>query len=126
MTEPLNPDYCVNCQKCGKPFEMVWGTDNQVCEECSNFFQKQLRNLIPEQIQTQVRIYFQNGDLIFIADDGTHRNASKACLVQDFYSNPDNWRRFPMDVGSDANGSPVEQYMWIGDGGEFARQADQI
>lgn len=46
--------------------------------------------------------------------------------IAEFYANPENWRRFPIDTGTDANGSPVEQWMWIGDGGEFARKTRDL
>lgn len=98
MTEPLNPDYCVNCQKCGKQFEMVWGQDNDVCEECN-----------PKPLQSVEKVFIAGSPL----DD--------LIAIRDFYANPENWRRFPIEDGVDANGSPVQQYWWIGDGGEFAR-----
>lgn len=46
---------------------------------------------------------------------------SELIRIVEFYANPENWRRFPIEDGVDANGSPVQQYWWIGDGGEFAR-----
>lgn len=130
MTDPLNPDYCVKCQKCGKDFEMVWGENNDVCNNC---VLAPTREYAKEYIQSEE---FQNILKTPLTDDKffeivntsqefsmqtLQRRAEALEAIAEFYSNPDNWRRFPVDTGTDANGSPVQQYFWIGDGGEFAR-----
>lgn len=98
-------DYFVKCILCDASFEMTWGEDNQLCEVCTA---QQMQNIM---------------EVTNVAADPTVTELIRKLMqVGDFYSNPDNWRRFPVDEGVDANGSPVTQYFWIGDGGEFARK----
>lgn len=110
-TEPIDPSFCFNCKVCGAQEEMTWGEDNELCETCKK------REFVNESVPvdwtqvTEVRL-----------SSGQRKSIAELISIADFYSNPDNWRRFPMDTGIDANGSPVEQYCWIGDGGDVARK----
>ncbi len=94
----IDPRFCFTCRVCGKKEEMVWGDGRELCLGCIG------REFIPG---TAPRANVEYSMLLDIAE---------------YYGNPDNWRRFPVEEGVDANGSPVVQYIWIGDGGEFARK----
>lgn len=49
----MNPDYCIECQICGNDFEMIWGREDSICEECfpnTPLHNSELNKMSPEAI----------------------------------------------------------------------------
>lgn len=124
MKIDINPDHAVNCKICGIPFEMTWGEDNELCSSCEGrAFKPEPRPGMSFEKDGEFYYTDKNGYILSLTDFlASKEKWMQYKLIAEHYSDPDNWRRFPVDEGIDANGSPVPQYFWIGDGGEFARK----